>query len=291
MHALETGIVRRHAIVLQARYRRHALLRHVLLSEHYGQLLGTVVAVVEENHHVAFLDSSVDRRIVDSLHKFVGHAFVVRLLHGSHHIRCLLALAFHQKVVSLFHTLPTLVAVHGVETADDGSDDATRLFAFSLQLFDETLTAFRVGVAAVHETMHVSMFDAVSLGNAAQREQMIQRGMHTTGRGQSHQMHALAVLLGIFVGRNYFGILQDAAVGTGTVNFHQILIHDTACADIEVTHLGIPHLSVGQSHVLTRSLQLRHRIILGQIVHIRCRSVEDYITLAVITHSPTVENH
>ena len=200
VHALETGIVRCHTIVLQARYCHHALFRHVLLSKHHSQFLGTVVAVVEENHYIAFLDCTIHRRIIDSFHKLIGYTFVIRFLHGSHHVRSLLAFTFHQKVVSLFHTFPTLVAVHGIETADDGSNDAARLLALGLQLLDEALSALRVGVTPVHEAMHVSMLDAVSLGNAAQREQMVQRRVHATGRGQSHQMHALTVLLGIFVG-------------------------------------------------------------------------------------------
>ena len=52
------------------------------------------------------------------------------------------------------------------------------------------------------------------------------------------------------------GILQDTVVSAGTVYLHQVLINDTARADIEVSHLAVSHLPVGQSYVLTARLQL-----------------------------------
>ena len=53
MYAREAVVVGRHAVVLQVGDVRHALLRHVLLREHRGQLLGAVAAEVEEDDHVA----------------------------------------------------------------------------------------------------------------------------------------------------------------------------------------------------------------------------------------------
>ena len=58
-------------------------------------------------------------------------------------------------------------------------------------------------------------------------------------------MHSLAVGLGIFVGADNFRVLQDAAVLAGTVNLHEVLIDDASGTDVQVSHLGVTHLSVG----------------------------------------------
>ena len=291
VHALEAGVIRRHAIVLQARNGLHPLFRHVLLREHDGQLLGAVVAVVEEDHHVALLDGSVHRGVVDGLHELVRHTLVIGLLHGRHHVRGLLAFALHQEVVGLLHAVPALVAVHGIETPDDGRDDATGLLALGLQLLDKSFPALRVSVAAVHEAVHVGVLDAVLLGNLTKFEQVVQRRMHAARGSQPHQVHALAILLGIFVCRHDFGVLQDAPVGACAVDFHQILIHDAARANVQVAHLGVAHLPVGQAHVLARSQQLRVRVVLGQVIHVRRGGAEDGVVLSAIANAPTVENH
>ena len=84
--------------------------------------------------------------------------------------------------------------------------------------------------------------------------------MHTAVAGQSHKVDVLATFLGVRESGNDFLVLQDAAVGTSTVNLYQVLIYDTSCADIEVTYFRVTHLSVGQTDILTACLQLRMRI-------------------------------
>ena len=120
MDALERSVVGGHAVVLQTGDGVHAFLGHVLLGEHDGQLLGAVVAVVEENHGVAFLDGAVESAVHDGLHELVGHAFVIGFLHCLHHVGSLLSGSADEHVVGFLHTCPTLVAVHGIETSHDG---------------------------------------------------------------------------------------------------------------------------------------------------------------------------
>ena len=115
--------------------------------------------------------------------------------------------------------------------------------------------------------------------------------MNTAIAGQTHQVNALAVQLSVLVGIHNLRILQDAAVGTGTVNLHQVLIYDTTGTDIQVTYLRVTHLSVGQPHVLAASQQLTVGIVLLQIIHIRSRCIEDNITLTFITDAPAVQDH
>ena len=81
--------------------------------------------------------------------------------------------------------------------------------------------------------------------------------MHTAVRGQAHQVQLLIVLLGIAVGSLHLRILHDRTVFAGAVDLYQILIHDASGTDIEVTYLRVTHLTVGQTDILTRGLELR----------------------------------
>ena len=55
----------------------HALLWHILLREDDGQLLGAIVAVVEEDDDIALLDGAIDIGVVDGLHELVRDAIGV----------------------------------------------------------------------------------------------------------------------------------------------------------------------------------------------------------------------
>ena len=140
VNALEVGIVGGHAVVLQAWDDVHALLRHILLREGNGHFLGAVVAEIDENDHVAFLNTSVDSSVVDGLDEFVGHTLVIAFLHGLYHIGGLFAHAIHYQVVAFLHTLPSLVTVHGVETSYNAGNSSIVGFTDLRNLLDETLT-------------------------------------------------------------------------------------------------------------------------------------------------------
>ena len=119
VHTLEVSVVWSHAVVLQARDSLHALLWHILLSQCDSHLLGTVVTEVDEDNYITLFDATVNSGIVDWLNKLVGNALVVALLHSSNHIGALLTSTLHNQVVTLFYTLPALIAVHSVETTYD----------------------------------------------------------------------------------------------------------------------------------------------------------------------------
>ena len=265
---------------------------HILLRQHDGPLLRPVVAVVEEDDHVALLDRTVHAAVVDGLDELVRHALVIAVLHGLGHIGGLMALAADEQVVGRLDTFPALVAVHRIEAAHDAGDGSARhLAALLRELPDEALAAARIRVAAVHEAVHERILDAVPSGDVHQGEQVIQAAVHAAVTGQSHQVHALAVGLGVLVGRHHLGVLQDAAVLAGTVNLHQVLIHDAPGADVQVAHLAVAHLSVGQSHVLAAGQQLRVGISLFQIVQIGRRSLINHVALTAVSDAPSVEDH
>ena len=81
--------------------------------------------------------------------------------------------------------------------------------------------------------------------------------MDASRRRQSHQVELLACLLCIAVCVDNALVLQDVPCLTGFVDFHEVLIDDTAGADIQVSHLRVAHLAGRQANIFTRSLQLR----------------------------------
>ena len=257
VNVLETGIVGSHAVILQAGDGVHACFGHVLLSEHDGEFLGAVVAVVEEDDNVAFANGAVNGCIVDGQHELVGDVGIVAFLHGLHHVGSLLALALHEQVVGFLHAFPALVAVHGIEAAHDAGNVRTVGVAYALKLFDESLSALGVSVAAVHEAVYESLvFQSVGLADFNEFEKVVERRVHAAIGGQSHEVQFLAVFLGIGIGAYDFGILEDGTVGAGTVDFYQVLVYDASGTDVEVSHFRVAHLSVGQTNVLARSQEL-----------------------------------
>ena len=129
--------------------------------------------------------------------------------------------------------------------------------AYALKLFDESLSALRVSVAAVHEAVYESLvFQSVGLADFNEFEKVVERRVHAAIGGQSHEVQFLAVFLGIGIGTYDFGILEDGTVGAGTVDFYQVLVYDASGTDVEVSHFRVAHLSVGQTNVLARSQEL-----------------------------------
>ena len=174
MHALEVGVVRSHAVVLQVLDGVHAFLGHVLLCEHVSELASAVVAEVDEDDDVALLDGALHLGVVDRLDKLVGHTLGVALVHGLQQVVGLLALALNEQVVGLFHAVPTVVAVHGVETSHDAGDVCVVLVAALQHLLNEALAALRVAVAAVHEAVHVGLLQAILLRDLEQLEEVVE---------------------------------------------------------------------------------------------------------------------
>ena len=138
-----------------------------MLSENCGKLFCTVIAVVEEYHNMSGADSAVNLVVDYWLEEFVCNTLGIRLFHSLYNIVGVLPFAIHKKIVSLFQSLPAMVAVHGIVTADDRSDCACALVAMLFDFLKETGSALGVGVASVHEAVKINLVKAVSLGGVA----------------------------------------------------------------------------------------------------------------------------
>ena len=173
VHVLESGVIGCHAVVLQTGDDLHAVAWLVLLGQGYGYLLGAVVAEVEENHHVAFLDAAVNGRVDDGFDKLIGHTFVIRLLNSPYHVVALLADAGSQHVISHLDAVPIVVTVHRIVATDNGCYCAGTLLAVLKHRVNKALAALGVGVTAIHEAVHIHLLQAVFLGDVTQGHQML----------------------------------------------------------------------------------------------------------------------
>ena len=161
----------------------------------------------------------------------------------------------------------------------------------ALQRLDETLAAVRVGIAAVHEAVYIGMLDAVGLGDVAEFVEVVDRRVHAAVRHETHEVHVHALRLGVLESRLHLRVLHDRTVLAGAVDLHQILIDHAARTDIEVSHLGVAHLPVGQPHVLAVGMQLRMRILFGHRRNICGMDGRNDVTLGSVADAPTVQNH
>ncbi len=81
--------------------------------------------------------------------------------------------------------------------------------------------------------------------------------MYAAVGSEAHEVDGLSAFLGIGECVFDLGIVHDRAFAYGLVDLDKILIHHSACTDVEVAHLGVAHLAVGEAYVLARSLELR----------------------------------
>ena len=142
----------------------HAFFGHVLLRQYGGEFAGAVVAEVVEYHGIAFfyLGEGLPGCVGDDygLYEFVGDICVVRGLDTVYGRGEFLAYTIDYQVICFLYAVPSLVAVHGVETAAYGSDFACGFGHFGLKLFEEAFAAAGVGVAAVHEGVDIDFVEA-----------------------------------------------------------------------------------------------------------------------------------
>ena len=179
-YTLERSVIRCHAVVLQVLDGMHSLFWHILLRQYLSKLLGAVVAEIDEDDHVALLYLTVDGTVGDRLDELVGNTLVIRLLHSSYHIVGRLTSCRGDEVIGLFHTVPTFVAVHSIETAYDRRDVGIVLLTLLRQLLYEAFTRLRVCVASVHETVYEHLLgQSIFLAYLDELEKMVERGMHT----------------------------------------------------------------------------------------------------------------
>ena len=293
MHAGEGGVIGSEAAVVQ-RKGVHAFFRHILLGEHGGEFAGAVVAEVVEDDGISFLDGGNGLAALgnhDGLDELVGDIGIVAGLDAFLGAFKGVALAFDQEIVGLFHAVPALVAVHGIEAAADGCHLAGGFGHLLFQLLNEAQTTAGVRVAAVHEGVDIDFVQTFLFGHAQEFVHMIQGAVNAAVGGEAHQVQLLAAGLHIFVGGLDLLILEELVLTAGDVDLHQVLVHHAACTQVHVAHFGVTHLAIGKADVFAAGLQVAVGIFLPQRVDIGRALGPDGVGIVVAAFTPAVQNH
>ncbi|MNZ59880.1 hypothetical protein D3C78_779330 [compost metagenome] len=286
------GVLGQHDETGQFRLAGTLELTEVVFDEHASQFAGAVGAEVHEHHGIAVFDFY---RLTDGgcLDEFVALAALVGCLQaflGGGGVE--FALAIDNQVVGLGDTVPTVVAVHGVVTADQAGDPA---FAQGLEgrveQFDRRLRAFRRSVAAVEEGVQVDVLSTALEGQFGHGDQVVMVAVHAAIGQQAHEMHGFAGGDGFVHGRADGRVLEELAVADRFGDASEVLIHHAAGAEVHVTDFGVAHLAIRKAdvHAAARDQAVRHGG--PQAIQYRLLRRENGVGFGAVTVTEAVENH
>ena len=294
MDAFEGSVIRGQAAVVQ-RNRVHSLLGHILLGEGGGDFAGPVVAEVVEDDGIAFLDlgEGLTGGIGNDagFHELIGHIGIVRSLDGIDSGRILGTHAAHQHVVGLFYAVPAFVAVHRIETAAHRGNLTGGFGHLAFQLLQEAAAAARIGITTVHERVDIDLVQAFLRRYGQEFIHMLQGAVDTAMGRKAHQVELLSGGLHILIDRLDFRIVQQFVAPAGHVDLDQVLIDHAAGTEVHVTHLGVAHLPVRQTHIFAAGLQRAVRIFCAQGIDYRRSLGPNGIGIIVAAFTPAVQNH
>ena len=117
-----------------------------------------------------------------------------------------------------------------------------------LRVLDESQAAAGWNIATVKERVYVHAFRASGAGHLQQCVQVLAATVHAAVREQTHEVHrpAIAHRRVDRLGEN--GVGEDRTVAHGQIDARELLVDHSPGPDVEMTDLGVAHLSLGQSH-------------------------------------------
>jgi hypothetical protein len=247
----------------------------------------SVGAEIEAKHAVSVLDAF---EIAHNRRQYELIAEIMRVRIGNDSIGTWKAwpLRVCDGTVGLGDTVPALVAIHRVIATTHRCDRNGRRQRRA-QTLDVILSGARRRVSSIGKNMHDG-------GYASLREQRRQRscvvlmGMHAARRSQAKEVAGAAGLTQASDEVDQGGGRFDPAVGHRVVYALQILHDNAPGADVEMSHLGVSHLTRRQADVLARRLQQCVGAGAPQSVEVGRVRLTDSIVDRVFTPTPAVQN-
>ena len=180
------------------------------------------------------------------------------------------ALTVDHGVIGGFHTVPALVAVHGVVTAHEGCDLTHAQLPALLHRPGHIVHAGGGGnVPSIQKCVDVDPLKATVLCHLHQGEEVVDVGVDAAVAEQTHEVKGRALFLAGVHGVNIGGILEEVPVINGFADPGQVLKHHPACADVGVAHLTVAHLACRQTYIQTGGGQLCMGILLKELIQTR----------------------
>ena len=99
------------------------------------------------------------------------------------------------------------------------------------------------------------------------------------------------VLDAIVDGLIQLGILKEITVLDQLCDLGEILVDDTACADVHVTDLRVTHLSVGKTDKHTGGIAFYKRVLCLKRIHHRCLRHGNCIAILTLADAIAVKYH
>jgi hypothetical protein len=197
-----------------------------------------------------------------------------------------------QQIISLFHAIPAVVAVHGVIAADERRDATfAQRGKFGFECRQRFFRTARRRITAVEEGVQVDLLSAALCRQLHHRHDVIFVAVDAAWRHQAHDMYC-------FAGGNRFidrGGQYRVGEEGAFFNFHietgQVLIDDTTGAQVDVAYFGVPHLTVRQADFEAGCIDQGMWTFGPQRVHYRRFSAINGVILLVFAIAVAIQNH
>ena len=259
----------------------------VVVAECSRNLSCAVRAEVKEDNGISVLNGCRRSAVLHNDHRYnelVGYFFIIGSLDPFCRGSRLIALAENERPVSLLHTVPAIVTVHRIVAARHACDFADAdLFHLRFQFFHIFFSGCRRCVTAVQEAVNVHFLNALSLRQLKQSINMRIVAVNAAVGNKSHQVQRGIIFLHILACRHKRFIFKEIPVLDGFRNLRQILVHDAACAHVQMSHLRISHLSVRKSYRHTAGISSHKRALSHQLIHDRRCRLSNCITVRVVS--------
>ena len=251
------------------------------VREGMGELAGPIRSEVEENHLIPVPDEIPGHRSGAGLpvpgqgadhrghHELIPLPPVVGIPEGGEGIRGPETLPPDQGIVAQLCPLPAVVPVHGVVPAGNVRDPAAGAPGQpALQFPKVSLCHPRAGIPAVQEDMYHEPDPQVT-GHLHEGEEVVTVGMDPSVREHPHEVDGPPLLPGPGHGPQQDRVVLKAPVRDLTVEAHQWGEDHPAGTDVQVAHLGVPHLTRGEAHMFAAGVQRDPRVFPHPPVEIR----------------------
>jgi len=266
-------------------------------GEDAGDLADAVGAVVEVDDDIVIADWADGMAFgIDAgkgRDELIGDAVVVELFDSGDGVGVgpAFGMAGDHGVEGLPFLLPAQVAVHSVVAAAYGGDLAGPLFAEGLlEGFHVAEAAGGHGVASVHEGMDEDVGELVLGGHANECVEVALVRVDAAVGEQSDEMERSSLLACQFVGTDQRGVGVEAAVHDGGVDACHVHSDDAAGAEVEVTDLGVAHLTVWQADEVFAGAQEGVGVVLEEAVVDGLAGLGDGVAVGLEAIAPAVED-
>ena len=264
-------------------------------AEASGDLSGTVRTEIEEDDGIAVLDGA-DRLAVFHgdcrNHELIRNAVRIGILYSVNAAGSGNAFTQSKSPVSLLDAVPAVVAVHRIVAAGNNADFTdTQLIHLVLERLHILNTGLRRCIAPVKEAVHKHIFDSFALCHLQKGVHMCIMAVNAAVRQQAVHMQGAVVLLYIFHSPEENLILKEVSVLNLLADPGKILVNDSSGAHIQMSDLGVAHLSLRQADIMAARLSLHKGVFLHQPVHNRLVRQRDRIMVSARVQAVSIKNH